>query len=80
MRTINISAAKAQFSRLIDAVIAGEEIVIARSGKPVAPLLPLKNASAPSQRQLGILGGKLKLPADFDAALPEHVLRDFEGR
>ncbi len=80
MRTINISAAKAQFSRLIDAVIAGEEIVIARSGKPVARLLPLKSPSAPSRRQLGILAGKLSVPADFDAALPEQVLRDFEGR
>jgi prevent-host-death family protein len=80
MRTINISAAKAQFSRLIDAVIAGEEIVIARSGKPVARLLPLKRASAPARRQLGILGGKLSVPDDFDAALPEQVLRDFEGR
>jgi prevent-host-death family protein len=80
MRTINVSAAKTHFSRLIDAVIAGEEIVIARSGKPVARLLPLASATAPSQRQLGILAGKLSVPDDFDAALPEQVLRDFEGR
>jgi prevent-host-death family protein len=80
MRTINISAAKAHFSRLIDAVVAGDEIVITRSGKPAARLIPIKSVIAPSQRQLGILARKLSVPDDFDAALPEQVLRDFEGR
>jgi prevent-host-death family protein len=59
MRTINISAAKTQFSRLVDSAIAGEEIVITRSGKPVARLVPLSNGTTPGRRQLGILGGKL---------------------
>jgi len=80
MRTISISDAKIQFSRLIASVIAGEEIVIARSGTPVARLVPFKSETAPSRRQLGILGGKLSVPDDFDAALPEQTLRDFEGR
>ena len=80
MRTVNISAAKTHFSRLIDSVIAGEEIVIVRSGKPVARLPPVKSATAPSRRRLGILAGKLSVPDDFDAELPEEVLRAFEGR
>ena len=41
MRTVNIHAAKTQLSRLVDAAVAGEEIIIARSGKPVARLGPL---------------------------------------
>jgi prevent-host-death family protein len=80
VRIINISAAKTNFSRLIDAAVAGEEIVILRSGKPVARLLPLKSAAAPSQRQLGMLAGRFSAPEDFDAELPEQTLRDFEGR
>jgi len=59
MRTISISNAKIQFSRLIDSVVAGEEIVISRSGKPVARLVPFSNGATPGRRRLGILGGKL---------------------
>jgi prevent-host-death family protein len=79
MQTVNIHAAKTHLSRLIDAVIEGEEIVIARSGRPVARLVRLQQEANPGRRQLGVLGGKLKVPDDFDAPLPEEVLRDFEG-
>jgi prevent-host-death family protein len=79
MQTVNIHAAKTHLSRLIDAVMEGEEIVIARSGRPVARLVPLEKAAAPGRRQLGVLGGKLKVPDDFDAPLPDEVLRAFEG-
>jgi len=53
MRTVNIHAAKTQLSRLVDAAVAGEEIIIARSGKPVARLGPL--AGPGRSRRLGIL-------------------------
>jgi prevent-host-death family protein len=79
MQTVNIHAAKTHLSRLIDAVIEGEEIVIARSGRPVARLVPLQQEAKPGRRRLGILGGKLKVPDDFDAPLSEEILRDFEG-
>jgi prevent-host-death family protein len=78
MRTINIHAAKTQLSRLVDAAAAGEEIIIAKSGKPIARLGPL---SGPRRRRtLGVLAGRLRLPEDFDADLPEEVLDAFEGR
>ena len=64
MKTINVYAAKTQFSRLIDAAAAGEEVVIARAGRPVARLVPV----GLGKRRLGVLIGKLKVPADFDAA------------
>jgi prevent-host-death family protein len=78
MRTVNIHAAKTQFSRLVDAAAAGEEIIIAKSGKPVARLAPL--AGQRGKRKLGTLAGKLRVPEDFDAPLPDEVLDAFEGR
>jgi prevent-host-death family protein len=78
MRIVNIHAAKTQLSRLVDAAASGEEIIIARSGKPIARLGPL--AGPRPRRRLGILKGKLVLPEDFDAPLPEEVLDAFEGR
>jgi prevent-host-death family protein len=78
MRTINIHAAKTQLSRLVDAAAAGEEIIIARSGKPVARLGPLVGSQR--KRRLGVLAGKLRVPEDFDAPLPDEVIEAFEGR
>jgi prevent-host-death family protein len=78
MRSINIHAAKTQLSRLVEAAAAGEEIIIAKAGKPVARLVPL--AGPRQQRRLGILAGKLQIPEDFDAPLPEEVVAAFEGR
>jgi prevent-host-death family protein len=78
MQTVNIHAAKTQLSRLVDEAAAGEEIIIARAGKPVARLVGL--ATGRPKRKLGILAGQLRIPADFDAPLPPEVLDSFEGR
>jgi prevent-host-death family protein len=78
MRTVNIHAAKTQLSRLVDAAAAGEEIIIAKSGKPIARLGPLSGARR--KRTLGILAGRLHVPDDFDADLPDAILGAFEGR
>lgn len=76
MSTVNIHDAKTHFSRLVDRAAAGEEIVIARSGKPVARLVPLEGA--PRRRQLGRLAGKIKLAPDFDE-LPDDLMAAFRG-
>jgi prevent-host-death family protein len=78
METINIHAAKTQLSRLLDAVAAGEEVVIAKAGKPVARLVPI--GQEPKPRQLGLLAGKIHVPENFDEPLPEEILAEFEGR
>ncbi len=80
MQTINIHAAKTHLSRLLDAAAAGEEILIARAGRPVARLMPLRGAAVPQRRQLGRLVGQLTVPDDFDAPLPPDILNGFEGR
>ena len=77
MRTVNIHEAKTHLSRLVDEVSSGEEIIIAKAGKPLARLVALTVAT--KKRKLGILKGKLRAPEDFDAPLPEEVLASFEG-
>ncbi len=80
MTTVNIHAAKTHFSRLVDQAAAGEEIVIARAGKPVARLMPLAVPSKPTKRVLGRMAGQFTIPDDFDAPLPDDLLALFEGR
>ena len=75
-KTVNIHEAKTQFSRLLNRVERGEEIVIARAGRPVARLLPFE--ARPATRVLGGDEGAVWIAADFDAPLPEDVLAEFE--
>ena len=67
MRTVNVHEAKTQFSALLAAVVAGEQIVIAKAGKPVARLLPIEG---PTQRELGIDDGRISIADDFDTFVP----------
>jgi len=78
MQTVNIHEAKTHLSRLLEQVAGGEEIIIAKAGKAVARLMPLD--TAPKKRVLGAFQGKLNVPDDFDAPLPEDTLASFEGR
>jgi prevent-host-death family protein len=80
MQTVNVHAAKTQFSRLVDEVVGGAEIIIAKAGRPVAKLVPLTPAQPRPKRQLGLLAGVAVIPHDFDAPLPEDVIDTFEGR
>ncbi len=77
MRQVNIHEAKTQLSRLVESASQGEEIIIAKAGKPVARLVALAPALAP--RQKGALKGRIRIGAGFDAPLPEDVLALFEG-
>lgn len=76
MRIVNIHEAKTHFSKLVDAVIHGSEILIAMAGKPVAKLGPISTKPA---RKFGVLKGKIKIAKDFDAALPDELIAGFEG-
>jgi prevent-host-death family protein len=78
MQTVNIHEAKTQFSRLVDAAASGEEIVIAKAGKPAARLVPMERAKV--TRRFGGLKGKVHIADDFDAPLPDGVIAAFEGR
>lgn len=69
---INIHEAKTHLSRLVEQAAAGNEIVIAKAGRPMARLVPL--AAAPKPKTLGLLRGKLAIASDFDAPLPPDFL------
>jgi len=73
---VNVHEAKTNLSQLLRRVAAGEDIVIARAGTPVARLVPV---DCGEPRQLGVDRGLFTVPDDFDAPLPEEVLRDFEA-
>jgi prevent-host-death family protein len=77
-RPVNIHEAKTHFSRLVERAANGEEIIIARAGRPLARLVPLASASRP--RRLGLLRGRIRISANFDAPLPSDLGRLFEGR
>ena len=77
MRQVNIHEAKTQLSRLVEEVAGGEDIVIAKAGKPRARLTAIE--SKPLSRTPGSLKGKIEIADDFDAALPDEILAAFEG-
>lgn len=66
--TLNLYEAKTQLSSLVDQVAAGAEIIIAKNGKPMAKLVPIKEAV---KRKPGRLKGKIWISRDFDAPMPE---------
>jgi prevent-host-death family protein len=78
MDMVNIHEAKTQLSRLLEEVGAGKEIVIARAGKPIARLVPMRPLRP--ERAPGFLKGRITIADDFDAPLPQDVLDAFEGR
>ena len=72
METVNIYDAKTHLSHLVDKAASGEDVVVSRNGKPLVRITRLE----PRKRQVkfGLLKGKLTVPADFDAPLPDKVL------
>jgi prevent-host-death family protein len=74
--TLNLYEAKSRLSSLVDQAAAGAEIIIAKNGRPMAKLVPLKSAV---QRRPGGGKGKIWIGADFDAPLPNAVLEGFRG-
>ena len=77
MLTVNMHEAKSQLSALVEAALRGEDIVIARAGKPVARLVPYQATTEP--RRPGGWEGKVWIADDFDAPLPDELRRAFHG-
>jgi prevent-host-death family protein len=77
MTTINIHQAKTHLSRILDRVAAGEEVVIARAGKPIARLVPI--APRRKARSAGSYAGRIHIGSEFDDPLPDDLLQSFEG-
>ncbi|MGA2389426.1 MAG: type II toxin-antitoxin system Phd/YefM family antitoxin [Candidatus Sulfotelmatobacter sp.] len=75
---VNIHEAKTHLSRLLQRVAAGEDVTIARSGTPVARLVAIE-PKAKKTRPLGMDRGKIWIADDFDAPLPDDLLKAFYG-
>ena len=76
MRVVNIHEAKSKLSKLIKEVLAGEEIIIAKAGKPVAKLVPYRPHLKP--RPFGGYENEIYIPPDFDET-DEEIVELFEG-
>ncbi len=75
MSVFNIHEAKTHLSRLLDRVAQGEEIIIAKSGRPVAKLVRV----TAEPRQPGRLKARIRIGPEFDEPLPEEILAAFRG-
>ena len=75
-RTVNVHEAKTHLSRLLEAVEAGEDVVIARAGKPIARLVPAAARTRP--RTPGAWRGQVVIADDFDET-PEDLIAAFQG-
>ncbi len=73
---VNVHEAKTHLSRLLERVQSGEEIVIAKSGRPVARLVAVNGPGR--RREPGSARGQIRIAEDFDAPLPESIQRFFE--
>ena len=78
MKTVNLHAAKTHLSRLVDEAVAGGDIVIAKAGKPMVKLVPVVARKA--RKGFGRDKGKIWISDDFDAPLPDEILRAFGAK
>ena len=78
MKVVNLHAAKTHLSRLVDEAAKGEDVVIAKNGKPIVRLTPV--AVGGRRRIAGSLKGKIWISDDFDAPLPDDLARAFGAK
>ncbi|MEM1025836.1 MAG: type II toxin-antitoxin system Phd/YefM family antitoxin [Myxococcota bacterium] len=76
MAEVNVHEAKTHLSKLLARVQGGEEIVIAKGGRPVARLVPYRKRGT---RSFGVDRGVFEVPDDFDAPLDPELLESFEA-
>ncbi|MGY2365516.1 type II toxin-antitoxin system Phd/YefM family antitoxin [Pseudomonas azotoformans] len=76
MTTVALGEAKNNLSKLVDEAAAGKIITIAKHGRAMAQLVPVGKSKG---RRIGAMKGKLVIPEDFDAPLPDDLLDAFEG-
>jgi len=78
MSTITVQDIQRDPRAFLDRVEAGESLLVVRYNHPVAEIKPLSGAEV-QPRPYGLCAGEFTVPADFDGALPDDVLKEFEG-
>ena len=79
MSSVSLQELQRDPDGLLDRVEAGEHLVVIRGGRPIAELRPIPAAQS-GERPFGLASGAFTVPDDFDAPLPDEILRGFEGR
>jgi len=77
VETVNLYEAKTNLSQLVERAAGGEEIIIAKAGRPLARLVPLNKRRGP--RPLGLFKDEIAMRDDFDAPLPDALAAAFRG-
>ncbi len=76
-KIVNVHQAKTELSQLIADALSGDKVIIARAGVPVVKLVPTRKRG--KSRRPGSAKGEVWIAQDFNAPLPEHILKDFES-
>ena len=79
MKSVNIHQAKTHLSRLVEEAARGEEIIIAKAGKPMVKVTPIGAATGDAVRRLGFMSGQIETPDDFDRMGDEAIATLFGG-
>ncbi|MCX7169003.1 MAG: type II toxin-antitoxin system prevent-host-death family antitoxin [Proteobacteria bacterium] len=80
MITVNIHEAKTQLSKLVEQAAAGESFIIAKAGKPMVKVVPLRGAEKGTACRLGFMAGEIEVPEDFDQMSAQEIEGMFAGR
>lgn len=78
-RTVSISEARAQLSRLVDLASKGQPFIISKAGKPLVKVTAVDDPVPVPVRRLGFMVGQIAVPEDFDMMGRSDIERDFEG-
>ncbi|MGD0102836.1 MAG: type II toxin-antitoxin system prevent-host-death family antitoxin [Rhodopila sp.] len=78
-RTVNVREAKTTLSRLLQEVVEGEPLIIARAGKPLVTVTKVEGARPKPMRRTGFLAGRFPVPDDFHQMGAEEIEHPFEG-
>jgi prevent-host-death family protein len=78
-RTVSISEARAQLSKLIDQASKGEPFIISKAGRPLVKVTAVEDPVPVPVRRLGFLVGQITVPEDFDVMGSSDIERVFEG-
>ena len=78
--TVNMHEAKTHLSRLVERAVEGEEVIIAKAGKPLVKLVPVEQPGFDTSKRLGGLRGQLTIPDDFKGFMKDEIEEMFYGK
>lgn len=78
--TVNMHEAKTHLSRLVERAVEGEEVIIAKAGKPLVKLVPVEPVTVDTSKRLGGLEGRFVIPDDFKGFMREEIEEMFYGK